>query len=118
MISEVDDPMSNTSPIGLAEVLSQLRADLSEAQRGGAHQRLRFEVTEAEVELEVAVSREAGPNAKVKIDVIALGGVELGAEAKRTAGTTHRITLKLAVVDEVTDRNAKISSDQARGWTD
>ncbi|MBQ1041487.1 hypothetical protein KBX03_03095 [Micromonospora sp. C72] len=110
--------MSKPSQIGLAEVLCQLRAELSLAQQGGDGQRLRFEVTEAEVELEVAVSREGGPGGKVKIDVVALGGVELGAEAKRSTAQTHRISLKLTVTDEVAGGNAKVSSTARRGWKD
>ncbi len=104
------------SRIGLAEALKQLRVELAEAQDESAGKRLRFEVTEAELEFQVEISKEAPPGAKVSFDVVAIGGVELGAEGKIAKGTTHRITLKLAVTDRETGRNAMVANQTERDW--
>ncbi len=63
--------------VELAQVISQLRQELSAAMREGEGEDLRFELGPVELELTVAVSKEAGPNAKVRFWV-----VELGADAK------------------------------------
>ncbi|MEU6797024.1 trypco2 family protein [Nonomuraea wenchangensis] len=110
--------MAGQARIGLGETLKQLRQELAEAQAEGADKRLRFEVTEAEVEFAVELSKEATPGAKVKFDVVAIGGVELGADGKIARGSTHRITLKLAVKDKQTDRNAEVANDTRRSWSD
>ncbi|MGH3701282.1 MAG: trypco2 family protein, partial [Pseudonocardiaceae bacterium] len=51
--------------VELAQVIGQLRQELSAAMREGEGEDLRFELGTVELELTVAVSREAGPNAKV-----------------------------------------------------
>jgi RNA 3'-terminal phosphate cyclase len=110
--------MSRQPRIGLAETLGQLRAELAEAQAKGADERLRFEIAEAEVEFQVAVSREATPGGKIKFEVVSVGGVELGADGKISKETTHRITLKLAVKDGETGRHAEVTDAAPRGWGD
>ena len=74
--------------VELAQVISQLRQELSAAMREGEGEDLRFEL--GPVELTVAVSKEAGPNAKVRFWV-----VELGADAMVASQATQRITLTL-----------------------
>ena len=76
--------------VELAQLISQLRQELSAAIREGEGEDLRFELGPVELELTVAVSREAGPNAKVRFWVI-----ELGAEGKGGSQATQRITLTL-----------------------
>jgi Trypsin-co-occurring domain 2 len=76
--------------VELAQVIGQLRQELSAAMREGAGENLRFELGTVELELTVAVSREAGPNAKVRFWVI-----ELGADATVSSQATQRITLTL-----------------------
>ena len=76
--------------VELAQVIGQLRRELSAAMRDGEGEDLRFELGPVELELTVAVSREAGPNAKVRFWVI-----ELGAEGKVGSQATQRITLTL-----------------------
>ena len=76
--------------VELAQVISQLRQELSAAMREGEGEDLRFELGPVELELTVAVSKEAGPNAKVRFWV-----VELGADAKVASQATQRITLTL-----------------------
>ncbi|MGH3721064.1 MAG: trypco2 family protein [Pseudonocardiaceae bacterium] len=76
--------------VELAQVIGQLRRELSAAMRDGEGEDLRFELGPVELELTVAVSREAGPNAKVRFWVI-----ELGADATTSSQATQRITLTL-----------------------
>jgi hypothetical protein len=106
------------SRIRLADVLGELRNELTEAQESGAGRALRFEVEEAQLEFLVEISKEAAPGAKVKIDVVAIGGFELGADARLGSATTHRLALKLKVTDERTGRNAKVAAEQRQHWTD
>ena len=47
--------------VELAELIGQLRADLTEAMRAGEDADLRFEVGPVELELIVAVDKEAKP---------------------------------------------------------
>jgi len=76
--------------VDLAQVIGQLRRELSSAMRDGESEDLRFELGPVELELSVAVSKEAGPNARVRFWVI-----ELGAEATVSSQATQRITLTL-----------------------
>lgn len=76
--------------IELAQVISQLREELQNAQRAGKDEDLKFEVGPVELELTVAVDREGGANAKVKFWV-----VELGASGKADSKATQRIKLVL-----------------------
>lgn len=80
--------MSGT--VELAAVIGQLREELGKAARAGEGEEFGFEVGPIELELTVAVSKEAGPNAKVKFWV-----VELGADSKLTSTNTQRIKLTL-----------------------
>ena len=59
--------------VKLAQVISQLRRELSAAMRDAAGEELRFELGPVQLELTVAVSTEAGPNAKVRFWVVKLG---------------------------------------------
>ena len=76
--------------VELAQVISQFRQELSAAMRDGEGEDLRFELGPVELELTVGVSKEAGPNAKVRFWVL-----ELGADAKVASQATQRITLTL-----------------------
>lgn len=80
--------MSGT--VELATVIGQLREELGKAAQAGEGEEFRFEVGPIELELTVAVSKEAGPNAKVKFWV-----VELGSDSKLTSTNTQRIKLTL-----------------------
>ena len=52
--------------VELAQVISRLREELNAAMREGEGEDLRFELGPVELELTVAVSKEAGPNTKVR----------------------------------------------------
>lgn len=76
--------------VELAQVIGRLRQELTAAMWEGEGEDLRFELGPVELELTVAVSKEAGPNAKVRFWVI-----ELGAEGKVASEATQKITLTL-----------------------
>ena len=106
------------SRIGLADVLGELRNELAEAQATGAGQTMRFEIQEAELEFTVEISREAKPGAKVKFNVITIGAFEAGVDTMVGDATTHRITLRLGVVDEQTGQRAKVGESRHDTWTE
>lgn len=76
--------------VALADVLANLRAELAEAMSAGEGEDLRFELGPVELELTIAVDKEAKPGAKVKFWVL-----ELGAETKLGSTSTQRIKLTL-----------------------
>lgn len=76
--------------VELAQMISQLREELSSAKRAGEDEDLLFELGPVELELTVAVSKEAGPNAKVRFWVL-----ELGADGKVASEATQRVKLTL-----------------------
>jgi hypothetical protein len=76
--------------VELAELIKQLRAELTEAMSAGEGADLRFELGPVELELTVAVDKEATPGAKVRFWV-----VEVGADIRAASTTTQRINLIL-----------------------
>ncbi|WP_394615957.1 trypco2 family protein [Lentzea sp. JNUCC 0626] len=76
--------------VELAELIGQLRSELTEAMHAGENEELRFQLGPVELELTVAVTKEAKPGAKVKFWV-----VELGADATVGSATTQTIKLVL-----------------------
>ena len=95
--------------VELAQMISQLRQELSSVMREGVGEDLRFELGPVELELTVVVSKEAGPNAKVRFWVI-----ELGADGKVASQATQRIKLTLDPRQRgVTGRPVISGSEQA-----
>jgi hypothetical protein len=94
-----------------AQVISQLREELDTARRAGQDEDLRFELGPVELELTVAVDRQAGPDAKVRFWVI-----ELGASGKVASNATQRIKLILDPRQSgQKDRRPLIAGDERRG---
>lgn len=76
--------------VELAELIGQLRSELTSAMTAGTGQDLRFELGPVELELAVEVKKEGGGGGKVRFWV-----VELGADGKAGTGTTQKIKLTL-----------------------
>jgi hypothetical protein len=76
--------------IELAELIAQLRAELTAAMAEGAGEHLRFELGPVELELAVQVDKEAKSGGKVRFWV-----VDAGAEGKLGSSTTQKIKLTL-----------------------
>jgi len=76
--------------IELADLIWQLRHELSKAMWAGEHTDLRFEAGPVELELTVAVEKANEPGVKAKFLVL-----DVGAAARRSTATTQRISLTL-----------------------
>ena len=76
--------------IELAELIGTLRAELTAALEAGEGALIQFELGTVELDLVIAVDKEASPGAKVRFWV-----VELGSEAKISSSKMQRIRLKL-----------------------
>ncbi|MFF7737338.1 trypco2 family protein [Streptomyces sp. NPDC007984] len=76
--------------IELSDMISELRQQLTAALADGEGETLRFELGAVEVEAAVAVTREAGADAKVRLWV-----VDAGANGRYAQEQTQRITVTL-----------------------
>ncbi|MEU4895041.1 trypco2 family protein [Streptomyces sp. NPDC044780] len=76
--------------VELTEMIRELRAQLTAAAADGTGESLQFEVGPIEIEVSVAVSKEAGGSGKVRFLV-----VEAGADGKYARAETQRITITL-----------------------
>ncbi|MFF7408157.1 trypco2 family protein [Streptomyces lydicus] len=88
----------------ITAAIEQLRTQLAEAQEYGKDARLQFHIAEVEMEFLVEVRKDAGASGGVR-----LGVVKLGADAKASQATTHRLRLKLNVHDALTGESATVS---------
>jgi hypothetical protein len=97
--------------VELAELIGRLRSELTEAMTSGENAELKFELGPVELELTVAVEKEAKPGAKVKFWV-----VEAGADTRAAKTTTQKIKL---VLDprraSQPDRRPQISGNEQPG---
>ncbi|MFE8015569.1 trypco2 family protein [Streptomyces antibioticus] len=76
--------------IELADMIRELRTQLNTALVDGEGEALRFELGPVEIEASVAVTREGGADAKVRLWVI-----DAGASGRYGHAETQRITLTL-----------------------
>lgn len=79
--------------IGLKQAIAALRRELSESILASANEKLRFEVGEITLEIQVEVERSVEGTGGVSFWV-----VELGAQGARTSTNTHKITIPLRPV--------------------
>ena len=111
MGATADAPGGNSMPLKLAEFVADLRSELVEAMRAAEGESLQFELGPVEVELTVAVEKEAKPGAKVKFWV-----VEAGAEARIASTNTQKLKLRLDPKDRSHGGRAPIiSGDSVHG---
>ena len=100
--------------LALSEVIGELRAELMRAKDAGDDQAaqdpdtLRFEVIEAEVELEVVATRTDTDSAGVKFWV-----VNAGVGAEDTEGTRQRLRVRLSALRE-DDKPYRVSRSDTR----
>jgi hypothetical protein len=88
----------------IAEAIEELRAQLTSVQKGSEEARLRFAVTEVEMEFLVQVTKGGGGSAGIQ-----LGLVTVGADGKVSKDNSHRLRLRLEVRDTATDGEATVS---------
>jgi hypothetical protein len=97
--------------VELADLIAQLRRELSSAMRSGEGERLRFEPGPVELELTVGVEKVAGPEVKVRFWVF-----DAGASAQLSSVVTQRIKLTLDPrLAEAPDRRPLIAGDTLPG---
>ncbi|MFI7408660.1 trypco2 family protein [Streptomyces sp. NPDC049627] len=97
--------------IELAEMIRELRHELTTALADGTAAPLRFELETVEIEATVMVGRKAGAGGKVRFWV-----VEAGGDAQLESSRTHRISLTLQprlVAPDGTRRTVLIAGDEA-----
>ncbi len=82
--------MGKVKKIELAEMLTELRAQLLKAREEGGDQAVKFELADVEIEVQIATTKQAGGKGGVKFWVY---NAEAGVAASE--GTTPRLTLKL-----------------------
>lgn len=91
--------------VELADVIWQLRSELTRAAWGGENKDLRFKAEKVELELTVGVEKARDPNVKVKFWVF-----DAGTSAQRKTMSTQTIRLTLnPVFASSPDRPAVIS---------
>ncbi|MFJ9648573.1 trypco2 family protein [Streptomyces sp. NPDC101206] len=104
-------PLPVNDAVELADMIAQLREELSRAMTAGAESDLRFKAERVELELTVGVERTNEPGVKVRFWVF-----DAGASAKRSATVTQRLTLTLQPVSgELPDQPALISGSELAG---
>jgi hypothetical protein len=100
--------------IELSDLIRELRQQLTTALADGDGEVVRFELGPVEIEATVAVSREAGTDAKVRLWV-----VDAGMNGKYAQAQTQRITVTLApqivAADGSTARSMLISDGEVDG---
>jgi hypothetical protein len=99
--------------IELSDMIRELRHQLTTALADGEGEAVRFELGPVEVEATVAVSREAGGDAKVRLWV-----VDAGANGKYAQAETQRVTLTLTPKAVTADGNSAQSALIAGGEVD
>ncbi|CPR12067.1 hypothetical protein BN971_03360 [Mycobacterium bohemicum DSM 44277] len=85
--------MGDQGPIGLAEAIGQVRAELENAQVRGEGQELQFRVDEVTLEFAVELTREGGAGAGINLSVVSLG-------AKGKVGSAHTNTVTVKMVPQ------------------
>lgn len=97
--------------VDLADLIWQLRHDLSRAMWAGEHSDIRFVAESVDLELSVAVERSREPGVKARLWVL-----DAGTTAKRAATSTQTIRLSMRPIrPDEGDRPAVIGGDTLPG---
>lgn len=86
--------MSAEKPIGLAEAIERVRAELEDARVRGAGKEVQFRLDEVTLEFGVELTREGGAEAGINIWVVSVG-------AKGGVSSTHTNTVTVSMVPQV-----------------
>jgi hypothetical protein len=85
----------DVEPVGLAEAIAQIRAELVAAIQEGAGSPVKFRPGPIELEFQVDVTRSKGASGGVKVSVISLG-----AQGRRDRTDTNRVMVTLTPVGD------------------
>lgn len=88
----------------ITEAIEQLRSQLMAVQASGRESKLRFVVTEVEMEFLVEITKAGGGSGGLR-----LGLVSVGANGSATRNTAHHLRLKLDVRDMESGDQATVS---------
>jgi hypothetical protein len=103
--------MSMDSAVELADLIGQLRHELSRAMWAGENADLRFEAETVELELTVAVEKARQPGARVRFWVL-----DAGVDVRRVSTATQKITLVMRPIRaDVPHRPATIVGTEVPG---
>jgi hypothetical protein len=94
------------APILLSELIAELRRELAEAQVKGQGLQPRLRIEEAEIELQVVITREDNTGIGVKFWVL-----NADMKDKRADATTQKVKLKLKPTD-ATGGNFTIDAEE------
>ena len=94
---------------GLAETIEVLRGELGRAQDVGRDSDVRFSVGSVEVELAIAVVKNAGGEASIKV----LNLLSIGGHGERSKSETNRVTVVLNPIG-VNGQPFEVASSQVR----
>jgi hypothetical protein len=97
--------MADDTPIGLAEAIRELRAELIAAQAESPGSGVRFELGPVEMEFAVTLSREGGGKAGIQVGV-----VTLGAGGSVSSESVHRVKFMLTPKDGRTGGPLEVAS--------
>ena len=97
--------------IELADMIWQLRSELTRAMLTGEGKDIRFRAEEVELELAVAVAKSKDPNVKVRFWVLEAGG---GVGRTHTANQTIKLKLRPVQGDDP-DEAALIAGEPQEG---
>jgi Trypsin-co-occurring domain 2 len=109
----MSEPEEFDGPLGLADFLSDLRAELAEASKRAEHESLKLGVEEVTVSLDVTVTLakkgEASAGAKAQFWVFASveGGVKGELSSQRAATQHLTLTLKPRTEEVIIDEDGK-----------
>ncbi|MGD9705179.1 MAG: trypco2 family protein [Acidimicrobiia bacterium] len=81
--------------IALADVIDAVRAELETAARRAIDQPLQFDVEDIQLEVEVTTTGTREAEGGIKIWVLSLG-----AKGSKTAGGSHKVSLRLSPVSK------------------
>lgn len=104
-------PQSSAAPVGLAELIQQVKQELLSTVSGDKNDVPFLFVSSIEVEAQVTVKREG--RAGIKIDVVAVGGGELGGGISRD--DVHKVKVTLSPLfdkDRMLEFYQALQSDQ------
>lgn len=96
MAEDLGDELKRNIP--LSEMIASLRQELKVALHEGQNDAIRFDVKKIQLELQISVGKESGPEGKIKFWVL-----EAGAKATARQQDTHVFRLELEPTRTVPD---------------
>lgn len=97
MVGKASQTASKTSEIGLIEFIDSFRSELATAMERAGKEKLQFQATKIDLELQIIAEKSGGPNAKVEFKIFG-SGVTVGGDAKLANKIAHTVKLSLTPI--------------------